>query len=373
MTSELGSAISLHRRVAESQEEFETKCVEALVGYIDEKELAQHQLMAYLKQQKNPVVKLKDGRYLKIRTQSSPRVLNEARVATAVDRMTVDQLVKAHTSGQPFYNTVYEVLMDNLRTESFSYNSFPHITKTLTKADKTLAVPRPAPPDIEAQVHIYEEARDSLRQSRAHKKMGVDEYEREKRKYEPIIVEYLHEQKTKKMKLALADDGSCVASSSSTITSNVTKELPPLPRFDSAAVSDVATNISTNSSNSSSTNNSSTNSSSTNVASSSVAPATTKPPVVAATPLPIQIENIQDLEIKSCQRGGKMKKPTFIQFKKAMEPRIQALIMDATASAEGYAHVTTAKFKAALVDAMLDQLGDMTTWVDPKEKIVINA
>lgn len=329
---DIGSAIARHRRVEEGQEEFKAMCDASVDELASDKLVAQHQLMTYLQKQKNPIVKLRDSRYLKIKTQSSQRVLNEERIATAVDKLTAKGLTDAHEPGRTLTDTVYEVIMDNLRCESFIYNSFPHITKTLSKVDKTLAAPRPAPADIEEQVRCFEEARGGLKISRSHKRAGVVEFEREKRKFEPAIVDYLHEKNTKKLKLSFADDAPSAVSAASTVMS----ELPPLPTFEPA--SDTSTPPS-------------------------------PPSVVTAVSLPIEIDGVQDLEIKACRRGGKMKKPTFIQFRKAMRPRLDALGLEA----KGFAYVASSEAKALLVELMLDQLADMTTWVDPQERIVINA
>lgn len=379
--ADIGHAITQHLRIEQEQAEFEAQCKEVKSGLVESKETAQEFLTAFLQKSQHKILKLPDNRYIRLVTKSSPRVLNEERIFTAVDMVTPEQLhdqieeLKTQSDHVTMQQAYIACLHMNLTVECFKYNTYPSIIKRLTGADKGPAEPRPAPATVVRQVAILENRKQVIKTLNAHITEGINRCELGKREYEPVIHTHMRQSNLSTRDVEIIDvDPEIQSPSHEVVDDEVMAELsfepclPPIPSIKnepkiSSTESDLtlATRKRKHGDSDDHDNDNDDND-------------RKKLKFESVTRLPSQLDigiktRIATLAVKP--QGPKHKKPTYPQFRNRLDSIWDAVPISDSIGEKNIKRMCAEKMKEHISSVLADLLDTMTVEMEQKTKITV--
>lgn len=170
---------------------------------------------------------LRDGGYLYMRSSTSTRAINETRIASAVEAITVGQLKRlSEEPSATLVEVVCGAIDENLEDECISVSYTPYVAKRKPSTLKEGAACKTSTESIESAVEEFRKLREKLAALRKHKSGGKRRVNEVKEQTEPVLLAHMQEQGTKRQRIEIQTQHPSADETASTAES---EPLPPLP------------------------------------------------------------------------------------------------------------------------------------------------
>lgn len=180
-----------------------------------------------LSSSKADAVALRDGGYLYMKANTSTRAVNEARIESAVDAITLTQLkrVAADLETATLSAVLCVCLEENLEDECISVSYAPHVAKRRPAQLSESARCANASRSVEDAVTRYRQLKASLNTLRKHRSGGRKRVNDVKQRTEPLLLAHMQEHSAKRQRVEVVP----VAPPPETAPDSGASPAPPLP------------------------------------------------------------------------------------------------------------------------------------------------
>lgn len=169
---------------------------------------------------------LRDGGYLYMRSSTSTRAINEPRIASAIQAITVGQLKRLSEDDAISLAEILCVAIDeNLEDECITVSYAPNVAKRKPSTLKDGATCQNSTPAVEKAVAEYRKLKEKLGLLRKHRSGGRKRVTEVKEQTEPILLAHMQEQGAKRQRIDLLP----VETEPESSPEAAPDPLPPLP------------------------------------------------------------------------------------------------------------------------------------------------